>query len=117
MKLIVKIALGIILALVLLVAGCGALVAASADDIEKEMATQTFAPSAGSGADDSPNEDDPTFQNGVLTTPDLKIADHALQGHQGRPEGQRVRREAGHRLLVQDHEPVRREGRPDARLP
>ena len=73
MKLIIKIALGIILALVLLVAGCGALAAASADEIEKEMATQTFSPSEGDGADDSPSEDGPTFQNGVLTTPDMKI--------------------------------------------
>jgi Domain of unknown function (DUF5067) len=73
MKLIIKIALGIILALVLLVAGCGVVVAASADEIEKEMATQTFSPSEGDGADDSPSEDGPTFQNGVLTTPDLKI--------------------------------------------
>ena len=38
MKLIIKIALGIILALVLLTAGCGALVAASADEVEKELA-------------------------------------------------------------------------------
>lgn len=74
MKLIIKIALGIILALVLLVAGCGAIVAASADDIEKEMSTQTFSPSAGNGADDSPSEDDPTFKNGVLTTPDVRVA-------------------------------------------
>ena len=47
MKLIIKIALGIILALVLLVAGCGALVAASADEIEKEVATQTSRPARG----------------------------------------------------------------------
>lgn len=41
MKLVIKIALGIILALVLLVAGCGALVAASADDVEKAVAEAT----------------------------------------------------------------------------
>ena len=43
--------------------------------------------------------------------------DHALPSHQGRPEGQRVRQGAGHRLLVQDHKPVRRQGRPDGGLP
>lgn len=35
--------------------------------------SQTFSPSAGDGAHDSPSEDSPTFENGVLTTPDLKI--------------------------------------------
>jgi hypothetical protein len=35
--------------------------------------SQTFSPSEGDGADDSPSEDGPTFENGVLTTPDLKI--------------------------------------------
>lgn len=41
MKLMLKIAGGVIIALVLLVAGCGVLVAASADDIEKEMAVHS----------------------------------------------------------------------------
>lgn len=35
--------------------------------------SQTFSPSEGDGADDSPSADDPRFENGVLTTPDLKI--------------------------------------------
>lgn len=35
--------------------------------------SQTFSPSEGDGADDSPSEDGPTFENRVLTTPDLKI--------------------------------------------
>jgi hypothetical protein len=35
--------------------------------------TQTVAPSAGDGADDSQSKDDPKFKNGVLTTPDLKV--------------------------------------------
>jgi hypothetical protein len=38
MKLVFKIAAGVVLALVLLSVGCAALVASSADDIEKEMA-------------------------------------------------------------------------------
>ena len=42
-------------------------------DREGSRSTQTFSPSEGDGADDSPSEDGPTFQNGVLTTPDLKI--------------------------------------------
>ena len=78
MKLVMKIAAGVILALVVLIAGCTALVAggasAAADEMEKESnSTQTFSPSEGDGADDSPSEDGPTFQNGVLTTPDEKI--------------------------------------------
>jgi Domain of unknown function (DUF5067) len=77
-KLVMKIAAGVILALVVLIAGCTALVAggasAAADEMEKESnSAQTFSPSEGDGADDSPSEDGPTFQNGVLTTPDLKI--------------------------------------------
>lgn len=35
--------------------------------------SQTFSPSEGDGANDSPSEDSPTFENGVLTTPDVKI--------------------------------------------
>lgn len=35
--------------------------------------SQTFSPSKGDGADDSAEADDPTFQDGVLTTPDLKV--------------------------------------------
>ncbi len=78
MKLVMKIAAGVILALVVLIAGCTALVAggasAAADEMEKESnSTQTFSPSEGDGAVDSPSEDGPTFQNGVLTTPDVKI--------------------------------------------
>ena len=38
MKLVLKIAAGVVLALVLLMVGCGALVASSADEIEKELA-------------------------------------------------------------------------------
>jgi len=42
-------------------------------DTKTGDATQTFSPSAGDGADDSPSADDPTFADGVLTTPDVKI--------------------------------------------
>ncbi len=78
MTLVMKIAAGVILALVVLIAGCTALVAGgasvAADEMEKESnSTQTFSPSEADGADDSPSEDGPTFQNGVLTTEDLKI--------------------------------------------
>ena len=45
MKLIIKIALGIILALVLLLAGCGALVAASSDDVDKALDEAAASPS------------------------------------------------------------------------
>lgn len=49
-------------ALVFLVGACGT-----------SAPTQTFAPSAGDGADASPNNQGPTFQNGVLTTSDLRL--------------------------------------------
>jgi hypothetical protein len=35
--------------------------------------SQTFSPSPGDGADGSQNQAAPTFENGVLTTPDMKI--------------------------------------------
>lgn len=35
--------------------------------------SQTFSPTEGRGADNSPSADRSTFQNGVLTTPDVKI--------------------------------------------
>jgi Domain of unknown function (DUF5067) len=35
--------------------------------------SQTFSPNEGDGAGDSPSADGPTFNKGVLTTPDLKI--------------------------------------------
>lgn len=35
--------------------------------------SQTFSPGEGDRAEESLSEDDPTFENGVLTTPDLKI--------------------------------------------
>jgi Host cell surface-exposed lipoprotein len=41
MKLILKIAAGVVLAVVLLTVGCGALIASSADEIEKEMAVHS----------------------------------------------------------------------------
>ena len=42
-------------------------------DTKGGNSSQTFSPSAGDGANDSPSEDSPTFENGVLTTRDLKI--------------------------------------------
>jgi Host cell surface-exposed lipoprotein len=41
MKLVLKIAAGVVLAVVLLCVGCAAIVASSADDIEKEMAVHS----------------------------------------------------------------------------
>lgn len=41
--------------------------------VESAASSQTLSPSEADGADDSPSEDGPTFKNGVLTTPDLKI--------------------------------------------
>lgn len=72
MKLIIKIALGIILALVLLVAGCGALVAASADGSTAKNAGSNSSEdvTVPAGAEKKPEA---SFKNGVLTTPDLKI--------------------------------------------
>jgi hypothetical protein len=42
-------------------------------DTSSGKATATFSPSAGNGADDSTSADDPSFKDGVLTTPDLKV--------------------------------------------
>lgn len=55
--------------LALLLVGC----AESSDTKEDGSSSQTFSPSEGDGADDSPDEGAPTFENGVLTTPELKI--------------------------------------------
>jgi colicin import membrane protein len=60
MKLILKIAAGVVLGLVLLTAGCGALIAASADDIEKEVAVHQPSlienPDAAAGSEEYPGE-------------------------------------------------------------
>jgi hypothetical protein len=76
---IIKIALGVVLGLTVSVGGCAALVGAGAHQVAKDIETQggnssqTFSPSVGGGADNSPSADAPTFKNGVLTTPDVKI--------------------------------------------
>lgn len=57
------------IAVVLVCGGCGA----QASDTKGSNTSQTFSPSPGDGADESPVENRPTFVNGVLTTPDLKI--------------------------------------------
>ena len=51
----------------------GACATESSDAQDGGSAQQTFSPSEGDGADDSPEKGSPTFENGVLTTPDLKI--------------------------------------------
>jgi len=51
----------------------GAGASAATSDTKAGNSSQTFSPSEGDGADESPSEDGPTFENGVLTTPDLKI--------------------------------------------
>lgn len=55
--------------LVFLLGACGT----ENSDTQGSSATQTFSPEAGDGADDSASEDGPTFEDGVLTTPDLKV--------------------------------------------
>lgn len=55
--------------LALLLVGC----AGNSDTKEGGSSSQTFSPSDGDGADDSPDEAGPTFENGILTTPELKI--------------------------------------------
>lgn len=57
------------IALAFLLSACGT----ENSDPKGGNSSQTFSPSEGDGADDSPSEDAPTFENGVLTTPDLKI--------------------------------------------
>jgi hypothetical protein len=52
MGLMLKIAGGVVLAVIMLTVGCGALVASSADDIEKELA-KTSAPSAPTAGEDA----------------------------------------------------------------
>lgn len=42
-------------------------------DTKGGNSSQTVSPSEGDSADDSLSEHDPTFENGVLTTPELKI--------------------------------------------
>ena len=56
-------------ALTWVLASCGT----ESGDSERSGSTQTFSPREGDGADDSPSQDLPTFENGVLTTKDLKI--------------------------------------------
>ena len=76
---IIKIALGVVLGFTVSVVGCAALVGAGAHQAAKDIETkggnssQTFSPSVGGRADNSPSADGPTFENEVLTTPDLKI--------------------------------------------
>jgi hypothetical protein len=55
--------------LAFLLGACGS----ESGDTKAGNASQTFSPSEGDGADDSPSADDPTFKNGVLTTSDLTI--------------------------------------------
>src|SRR5688500_1867211 len=63
------------IALAFLLGACGA----ENSDTNGGNSSQTVTPSAtvspseGSAAADSPSEDGPTFENGVLTTPDAKI--------------------------------------------
>jgi hypothetical protein len=76
MKLVLKIAAGIILAVVVLLGGCAALVANStkSSDTDRGNSSQTTSPRTGDGADASPSAaSSTTFKNGVLTTPDVKI--------------------------------------------
>ena len=56
-------------ALAFLLGACGT----DSSDAEGGGSSQTFSPGEGDGADDTPSEDGPTFENGVLTTPELKI--------------------------------------------
>ena len=59
-------------ALALLLSACGGTESSDTDGGNSSQ-TQTMSPSAGDGADDSPSEASSTFENGVLTTPDVKI--------------------------------------------
>ena len=57
-------------ALALLLSACGG---TESSDTDGGGSSQTTSPSAGDGSDDSPSEASSTFENGVLTTPDVKI--------------------------------------------
>ena len=78
MKLILKIAAGVIIACVVLIAGCTALVSMGANEVQKEMDAATVQDA------DVPAEATETaeaaFENGVLTTSDvtIKITDHKV---------------------------------------
>jgi len=56
-------------ALALLISACGS----ESSDTGSGESAQTFSPSQGAGADDPSSSDAPTFENGVLTTPDVKV--------------------------------------------
>ena len=47
--------------------------ATESSDARDGSSAQTFSPKEGDGADDSPDEVGSTFENGVFTTPELKI--------------------------------------------
>lgn len=57
------------IALAFLLGACGT----DSSETKGGSSSQTFSPKAGDGADDSKSKDDPKFENGMLTTPDLKI--------------------------------------------
>jgi Domain of unknown function (DUF5067) len=58
-------------ALALLLCACGN--ESSSSSTKDGGSVQTFSPAEGNGADDSPDVHAPTFKNGVLTTPDMRI--------------------------------------------
>src|SRR5690349_8606355 len=56
-------------ALALLLSACGG----NSTNTSNGKTSQTFSPSSGDGADDATSKRRPTFENGQLTTPDLKV--------------------------------------------
>src|SRR3954451_8500939 len=61
---------------VTMIVGCAALVGSAANENSNTNggnSTQTFSPSKGDGAADSPSGHGSTFKNGALTTPDVKF--------------------------------------------
>lgn len=67
---VLKVLLGLTLIGLVFVVGCAALISSAADEVDKELDAM---PSKGDGADASPSEDGSTFENGVLTTSDVKV--------------------------------------------
>lgn len=60
--------------LTLLLAGCAEGSDTKEDSTKEDSSSsQTFSPREGDGAGDAPDEAAPTFENGILTTPEVKI--------------------------------------------
>ena len=80
MKLILKIAAGVIIACVVLIAGCTALVSMGANEVQKEMDAATVQDADVPVPAEAKERAEAAFENGVLTTSDvtIEITDHKV---------------------------------------